>query len=277
MKISVVIASYNYAQYIEEAINSVVNQKYQDWELIIVDDGSSDNSVEIIKNYCQKDSRIKFFQHENGQNKGLKETLLLGLSKTAGDWIAFLESDDSFSPDNLAKKNEIINKYPNVKLVFNKVEILSENPGRKKALEKSMEKLSKMQFPRNMFYDFYIVNKILTFSCVAVNADIIKNADFNTPVDALLDWWLWVHLAYKNQFYYIDEQLTNWRIHKESYINKSKKPVLYTVQTQAYKDVYKKNNKPFRLLIFIIYSNIKLLFFRSYRFCKRVIKNLKKF
>jgi len=103
MKISILIASYNYAQYIEEAINSVINQSYQNWELIIVDDGSSDNSLEIIKSYCEKDSRIKLFQHENNQNNGLKETILLGLENVMGDWVAFLESDDVFMPDNLAK------------------------------------------------------------------------------------------------------------------------------------------------------------------------------
>ena len=84
MKISVITASYNYAQYIEETISSVLSQSYQDWELVVVDDGSSDGSVEIIESYCKKDSRIKLYQHEGGQNKGLKETLLLGLEHSQG-------------------------------------------------------------------------------------------------------------------------------------------------------------------------------------------------
>jgi len=108
MKISIITANYNYAQYIEEAINSVINQSYGDWELIIVDDGSSDNSVEIIKSYCEKDSRIRLFQHANGENKGLKETLLLGISHASGDWIAFLESDDSFTLDNLQQEERAL-------------------------------------------------------------------------------------------------------------------------------------------------------------------------
>lgn len=274
MKISIIIASYNYAQYIEEAVNSVINQTYQDWELIIVDDGSSDNSVEIIKTYCLKDSRIKLFQHEKAQNKGLKETLLLGIEHSSGDWIAFLESDDFFQQDNLSKKVEIIQKYPDVKLIFNKVNFLWDEERKRehqKIFENRQKKLSKMSFPRNMFYDFYIDNMILTFSCVMAEAQILKNADFNSPVDTLLDWWLWIHLAYQNKFYYIKEELTSWRLHKTSYIKKGKKPILYLVQVKAYKNIYKKNEKFLKLLIFILYSTIILFFVRIFKFIKRKI------
>lgn len=278
MKISVITASYNYAQYIEEAINSVINQTYSDWELIIVDDGSSDNSVEIIKKYCEKDERIKFFQHQDGQNKGLKETLLLGISKAKGDWIAFLESDDYFTQDNLLKKVEIINNNIGAKLIFNRVEFLLEDKNlnaTKRILEKRQKKLSKQAslglFPKDMFYNFYVDNMILTFSCVAVESDLIKKIDFNSPVDTMIDWWLWIHLAYQTKFYYIDEALTNWRLHDKSYILTGKKPKKYFVPVFAYNDVYSKN-KSFKLLIFIIYSMIVLFFVRLARFVKKEIK-----
>lgn len=268
MKISVLIASYNYAQYIEEAINSVINQSYQDWELIIADDGSSDNSVEIIKQYCQKDSRIKLFQHENRQNKGLKETLLLGITHATGDWIAFLESDDAFMPENLQKKVEIIEKYPDIKLIFNKVNFLSTEKTKKQIIfEKTQEKLSKMIFPRNMFQKFFINNMILTFSCVMVEAKTLKNTDFNSPVDALLDWWLWINISHKNAFYYINEELTLWRIHPKSYVKTSKIPKIQLVPIKAYWAIYQQN-KSLKLLIFIIYSFVA--FFLT-RFLKKFI------
>lgn len=279
MKISVIMASYNYAQYIEKAIDSVINQTYQDWELIIVDDGSNDNSVEIIKSYCEKDSRIRLLQHLGAKNKGLKETILLGLELAVGDWVAFLESDDFFAPDNLEKKIEIINEHPDVKLIFNKVNFLEERTGAinklQKGFIKKQKKLSQKIYPRNMFYDFYINNMILTFSCIMVETEALKKTNFNTPVDSLLDWWLWIHLAYESKFYYIDKELTNWRLHHESYIKKEKKPILYTVQAQAYRHVYKQNNRPLKLLLFIILSDIKLFFFRIYRFFNNQIINLK--
>lgn len=267
MKISIITASYNYAQYIEEAINSVINQSYQDWELIIVDDGSSDNSVEIIKQYCEKDSRIRLFQHENGQNKGLKETLLLGITHATGDWIAFLESDDALMPENLQKKVEIAEKYPNLGLIFNKVEILSEEKSkRQEKLHKAQAKLAKTMFPQNMFYDFFIENKILTFSCVMVKKNILKPDYFNTPIDSLLDWWLWIHLAFDNRFYYIDKELTNWRLHLRSYIKTSEPPKIHLLPSKAYLDIYKKH-KSFKLLFFIIYSFVAFFLARFFRKC----------
>lgn len=261
LKISVITASYNYARYIEEAINSVITQTYDNWELIIVDDGSTDNSVEIIKKFCQKDNRIKFFQHKNGQNKGLKDTLLLGLENATGDWIAFLESDDVFKPDNLSKKVEVIKKNPELNFIFNSAEFSGKEnlPKYKiKEFEKTQEKLSKMNFPKNMFFDFMQRNTIFTFSCVTLNAETLKSADFKSPCDVFLDWWLWVHISYKNDFYYIDQELTQWRIHPESYIKKAKKPFLF--QLDIYGDIYKKNKKDLKILVFIFKSAPKLIF-----------------
>ncbi len=273
MKISIITASYNYAQYIEEAINSVIAQTYDNWELIIVDDGSSDNSVEIIKKFCQKDNRIKFFQHENGQNKGLKDTILIGLENATGDWVAFLESDDVFKPDNLSKKIEVIKNYPDVDLIFNSVEFVGKEnlPQYKiKEFEKTQKKFSKMIFPRDMFFDFMKKNPIFTFSAVAVKAAALKNIDFDSPCDVFLDWWLWVHLAYKNKFYYINEELTKWRLHSESYIKKTKKPILF--QLDIYGDVYKNNKKDLKILAFIFASLPKLLLLRTGTFIMKLLQ-----
>jgi len=72
-KFSIIMASYNYAGYISQGIESVINQTYQNFELIIVDDGSVDNSVEIIKSYCEKDNRIKLYCHN--KNRGLSKQI----------------------------------------------------------------------------------------------------------------------------------------------------------------------------------------------------------
>src|SRR5574344_974638 len=104
MLISIIIASYNYEMYLKDTIQSVLNQTYQDWELIIVDDGSTDNSVEIIKEFCAKDERIKLLTHQDNVNKGLTKTLELGIQQAKGEWIAFLESDDMWTSDCLEKR-----------------------------------------------------------------------------------------------------------------------------------------------------------------------------
>ena len=108
--ISIITASYNYENYIKETIESVQAQTYKDWEMIIVDDGSTDNSVDVIKSYVEKDSRIKLFQHENCQNKGLCESLKLGITKSQGDWLIILESDDTIVNTYIEEKLKIINE-----------------------------------------------------------------------------------------------------------------------------------------------------------------------
>lgn len=269
MKVSIITASYNYAQYIEEAIKSVISQSYQDWELLIVDDGSSDNSVEIIKQYCEKDGRIKLFQHENGQNKGLKETILLGLSHATGDWVAFLESDDVLLADNLQKKVEIIKKYPYVKLIFNKMSYLCETPESKKPKkfhDKHQRRLAKMHFPRNMFYNFYVRNMILSFSCVMVEAKALNAADFDTTNDILLDWWLWISLSQKNDFYYVDEELTAWRLHEKSYISQNDAKKRHLIPRKAYFKIFKKTLNP-KILVNALFSEVLIMF---YAFCRNV-------
>ena len=102
--ISIITASYNYENYIKETIESILAQTYSDWEMIIVDDGSKDNSINVIKSYCDRDSRIKLFTHDENKNKGLAATLQLGLKEAKGDWIIFLESDDYIAPNYIAKK-----------------------------------------------------------------------------------------------------------------------------------------------------------------------------
>lgn len=272
MKISIITASYNYANYITDVITSVINQTYSDWELIIVDDGSSDNSVDIIKSFCDNDARIKLYQHEGSTNKGLKESILLGLEKASGDWIAFLESDDFFKPENLAKKVEIIEKNPSVTLVFNKVEFIGDKKRSKKTekdLSPTQVELSKMTFPRNMFYDFCKKNMILTFSAVIVKKEKLKAVDFNTNIDALLDWWLWIHLSYKNEFYYLDEELTQWNIHPDSYISKSKK--LLFPQLGSYLDVFKNDGRDFKVLWFVLFSLPTLFYLKAKKYIAKLI------
>ena len=246
------MASYNYANHIEEAILSVLNQTYQDWELIVVDDNSSDGSLEIIQNYFDKDERIKFSC--NSQNMGLSKTLRFALEIASGDWVAFLESDDFWAENHLQKKVEAIQKHSEVVLFFNKVDfIVEQERPQQKNYERTQNWLSNQSFPKNMFYDFGIDNKILTFSCVMARRERLLSLNFDTLFDCALDRWLWIQLAQNSEFYYINEPLTNWRLHENSYIQK-KKPLFYFPQIIAYLILVKKDKNPFKLRLFILFS-----------------------
>jgi len=221
IKISIITASYNYADFITEAINSVISQTYSNWELIIIDDGSKDNSVEVAEGFCKKDERIKFFRHPGGVNKGLKETILFGLQKCEGEYIAFLESDDAWTEKHLAEKAKIIEKYPRAKVIFNDVKLFGDDKviaSYDKYFRLNKNILSSKQYPTNLFSAFSFQNLIPTFSCAMIESKTLKGADFNTSVEAYLDHWIWAHLAYENEFYYLNKKLTLWRMHKNSYI-----------------------------------------------------------
>ncbi len=96
MKISIIVPIYNAENYAERCINSVLNQTYTDFELILVDDGSADNSLALCKALAEKDNRITVLHKENG---GVSSARNLGLSEATGDYIIFVDSDDYLAPD----------------------------------------------------------------------------------------------------------------------------------------------------------------------------------
>ena len=112
--VSIIIPAYNASKYISETIQSVLNQTYSNWELVIVNDGSEDNTLDIIDQFSKNDSRIKYFTKNNS---GVSETRNIGISNTKGDYIAFLDADDYWLADNLQKKIDLI-QSENVDFVY---------------------------------------------------------------------------------------------------------------------------------------------------------------
>lgn len=112
---SVIIPAYNNAEYLGEAIQSVLNQSYQDYELIIVNDASPDNTYEIVSQF--HDDRIKYIVHD--KNQGLSAARNTGISASRGEWIALLDGDDFFHPDKLKLHNEFATKNPDVGVTYN--------------------------------------------------------------------------------------------------------------------------------------------------------------
>ena len=102
--ISIIMPAYNCEKYIGEAIDSVLAQSCRNWELIIIDDGSADNTSSIITEYLQKDSRISLLSNE--KNIGVSATRNRGIEFAKGNWIAFLDSDDIWTPYKLEKQIE---------------------------------------------------------------------------------------------------------------------------------------------------------------------------
>ena len=106
--VSIVMPAYNCEKYVVEAINSILAQTYRNWELLVLDDGSKDDTLRIIEEFSQKDSRIKALP--NGKNIGVSATRNRGIELASGEWIAFLDSDDMWKPEKLEKQFEIVEK-----------------------------------------------------------------------------------------------------------------------------------------------------------------------
>ena len=102
--VSIIIPAYNAEKYIAETINSVLSQTYKDWELIIVDDGSTDDTSKIVKVFCKKDNRIQYFYKENS---GVSDTRNFGMEKAKGDYFALLDADDVWNEDKLFIINNV--------------------------------------------------------------------------------------------------------------------------------------------------------------------------
>ncbi len=116
--VSIITPFFNGELYLNETIESVIDQKYEDWELILVDDGSRDGSLDIAKSYSEKfPGKIFYFHHENNVNKGASASRNLGLAKAKGELLAFLDSDDLWLPEKLASQINLLRKHPNANVI----------------------------------------------------------------------------------------------------------------------------------------------------------------
>ena len=100
-EISIIMATYNRGHFIKETLSSIINQSFQDWECIIIDDGSSDNTYEIIKTYVDSDKRFRYYKRGEDYKKGLPGCRNKGLDLANGNFIQFFDDDDIVHPDNL--------------------------------------------------------------------------------------------------------------------------------------------------------------------------------
>ena len=211
---SVIVTSYNYQNYIKETLDSLVAQTYQNFEVIVVDDGSKDNSVRVIKKYVQKYPFIKLYQHKNGVNKGLPETVKLGIDKAQGEYIAFCESDDYWTPNHLEEVNKKINSENNVQIIVNDVQTFGDE-NRCAELAKVIDYRKKTLISQKGIItdeQFSSCNYILTFSACCVYKKLLKACNFlDVLKKTALDWWLWRQICYKNRIFYLDKKLTYCR------------------------------------------------------------------
>src|SRR6266545_4787722 len=114
-RVTVIIAAYNYAPFIGEALDSVLAQTFADWECVVVDDGSTDATPEIVKQWVARDSRFRYVRQEN---RGPNTARNVGLSQSSGEYVQFLDADDRLAPSKLAAHARYLDEHPDVDIVY---------------------------------------------------------------------------------------------------------------------------------------------------------------
>lgn len=118
--VSIIVPCYNHAQYLPDALNSVLNQTYPNWECIVVNDASTDNTIEVATRFAQHDHRIQLINAE--KNSGLAASRNLGIRKSVGTYLLPLDSDDRLHSTYLEKSLKAFNDHPSTKMVYTDVQ-----------------------------------------------------------------------------------------------------------------------------------------------------------
>ena len=207
-KVSVIIPSYNRARYLNQTVDSVLQQTYRNFGLMVVDDGSTDSSLDIAQSYGDA---LTVLQHPGSTNRGQSASINLGLSAADGEYIAILDSDDYWMLDKLDKQVAILESDRDVGLVYgNALMVDADGNEMYRRYEKTHTELGK---PENVLLDCYLSipsNSLVrhsVFDCVG---------GFDESLRAAQDHDMAIRLAEVTRFAYIDQLMFCYRRHAES-------------------------------------------------------------
>jgi glycosyltransferase involved in cell wall biosynthesis len=203
--VSVIIPTYNRANLIEKAIESVLNQAYQDFEIIVVDDGSTDNTGEIIRGF--KDKRVKYIKKYK-KNKGSSVARNIGIKVARGKYIAFLDSDDEWLPEKLDKQIEVLqSESPEVGVVYSNLLYIDENG-------KNMSKFRNPKKEGYIYEDLLCKNYVGTDSTLLIRKECFHRVGlFDDLLNTQQDWDMWIRIAKYYRFALIKVPLVKYRLH----------------------------------------------------------------
>jgi teichuronic acid biosynthesis glycosyltransferase TuaG len=223
--VSIITPSYNSAKFIAETMQSVQNQTYQNWEMIIVDDGSSDETDEIVTSIIQSDNRIQF--HKLSQNSGPAVARNTGIEKATGDYMTFIDADDIWFPTFIENNIKIIQET-GIPFVFSSY---------KRANEQLEFVYSDFIVPQKVSYTDIL--KSNSISCLTAFVDIKKLGKKYMPlIRKRQDMGLWLNYLKVIPFAYgIQETQAIYRIRENSLSRKKSDLIKY--QWQFYRDIEK--------------------------------------
>jgi len=192
-KVSVILPTYNRAQHIVSTLNSVVEQTYDNFEIIVVDDGSTDNTYDIIAGFKKQSPYPVIYKYQN--NKGPAAARNVGIKAASGEYIAFIDSDDIWHKDKIVKQLAIFRKNNNISMVFSDM-MLSENY-EKKADSVFHAHNHQLKFSEHKDFYYYLLNTNPIFTpTVMVKSECFEKVGlFNEDYKFGEDYDMWVRIA----------------------------------------------------------------------------------
>lgn len=246
--ISIVIPAYNAEKYIAETLDSVMHQTYRNFEVILVNDNSTDCTEEMMNEYAKKDDRIQIYR--NDKNGGVAYSRNLGVSKAKGDWIAFLDSDDRWREDKLQKQVDLLLKEDGKPIIlYTASSFVDENNEMSDYV---------LEVPLMIGYKELLKQNVISCSSVLIKKEVVESMKMEKDEvheDFLL--WLKVLKTYQACAYGINEPLLIYRISKNSKSGNKIKAAQMTYRVYQYMGLN--------------------LIQRFYYMCHYIIRSLKKY
>jgi glycosyltransferase involved in cell wall biosynthesis len=206
---SIILPTHNRGQYLFDALQSVLSQTLTSWELLIIDNNSIDNTVDIINGF--NDPRLRLYQIDN--LGCIAKSRNLGIKKSKGTWLAFLDSDDLWENDKLERCKKLINK--NVDFMYHDMKVISGHVKRKN--------LKCRQLKSPVFKDLLLNGNPIAASSVIVRKEVlVKVGGFNQNVEmnSTADYNAWLKISkFTESFLHLDSMLGSYRFHSENISN----------------------------------------------------------
>ncbi|TWT60160.1 glycosyltransferase family 2 protein [Rubinisphaera italica] len=208
--VSIIMASYNHAEYIAEAIDSVLAQELTDWELFIVDDASTDSTRDVLSEYSDPRIHCHYFsinRQDHPRNYALKQA--------RGQYIAFLNSDDAFLPGKLSKQVDYLESHSEAGAIFTHTRCIDENgePHQSHPIQRLFEQTNRTR--HEWLRWFFEYGNCLCFSSAMIRRSALTESStawFDPSFIQMSDFDLWIRICLKYEIWILPEQLTATRV-----------------------------------------------------------------
>jgi len=215
-EISVLIPCYNYGHFLADALNSVLGQTYRNWECLIIDDGSSDNSSEVAMRFQVLDSRFRYIFQKNA---GLSAARNTGIRESKGQLLQFLDADDGLASNKLAAQMQYLKEHPEAGLVFGDALLFSGTMAdamNGKQVMASPGKAAKCSAEGNVLLQKLVHENMMEVSCPLVRKELVQAVGvFDASYKSFEDWQYWFRAAMQGCcFHYLPKAGTETFVRK---------------------------------------------------------------